>query len=87
MLIETTKSVLGNNENANKNDGDDRNDEMENAGSLVDVVEEDKKQTMSYPNETLDKVQSDDESDGADTEKISSSGIILTSQIDRIDFK
>lgn len=60
------------NDDANKKDVDSENYQAEK----VDTIEDDEKQKISYPNETLEKIQLDDESDGTDTEKISSSGNI-----------
>lgn len=84
ILIETTTSLLDNKEHESRDEtavpdakgGDYENDQVNKDGVVVSDVIEDQKQTLSYPNETLEKSQMEDESDDTDAEKISSNGNI-----------
>lgn len=79
VMIETTTRVFGGkNEERDSGDDTDETDEHNKIDHVdgVDVsdsIEDDQKQTLSYPNETLEKGQEADEID-AEIEKSSSGG-------------
>lgn len=86
VMIETTTRFFGG-KNEERDSGDtDETDEHNKIDHVdeVDVsdsIEDDQKQTLSYPNETLEKGQESDESE-AETEKSSSGGKLNTLSID-----
>lgn len=74
VIIETATRVFVKNagDDANEKDESDKIDHADrNIMEVSDSIEDDQKQTLSYPNETLEKGQDTDESD---TDKSASGG-------------